>query len=204
MPLIDYGGRRVVFVHVPKAAGTSVEEWMGGLAPLHFRSRGIPACSKVTPQHYTWSDLINFVPPETVDYAFVILRNPFERMASAYKMRWLMAQDGHLGEIAPFSSWLETATERYKTNPHAYDNHLRPQWMFLGQAVRRFRLEDGLKTILDRVAAESGLPAPEAVPRCLATDAFPGEVEWDTADIGRMREVYQGDFAELGYSSDPP
>ena len=204
MPLIDYRGTRVLFVHVPKTGGSSVETWMRGLAPLQFASSGVPDGCKVTPTHYTWNDLSAHLPPETVDYAFMLVRNPFARIASEYRMRWLVSRDNHFS-LPAFAPWLERAMAAYRREATHLDNHIRPQWHFASRRVRIFRLEDGLSAALRTVAREAGLPPPDGPPpRERRTAAFGGTLDWDLGEMERVRELYGIDFERFGYPLEFP
>ncbi|WP_181180840.1 hypothetical protein, partial [Paracoccus sp. FO-3] len=77
------------------------------------------------------------------------------------------------------------------------DNHLRPQWEFLGKDVEVFKLEDGLSGPLAAVAERLGVTPPQQNPHELRSD--PLEIEWSPADRIRVRDHYARDFETFGY-----
>lgn len=202
MPFIEYNNQRILYVHVPKTGGTSIERWMESLAPLRLHSIGTPPPLRVTPQHLRHSDMEALLGEGYFDYAFMTVRNPFARLESEYRMQATLAEEGFWGKAPKFGPWLETALNRLKRDDHADDNHLRPQWDFLGDDVEVFRLEDGLDSILKTVAARIGAPAPETPSRALKT--APRPIRWRKPDILRVRRVYAQDFSEFGYDDDAP
>lgn len=202
MPFIDHNGKRVLYVHVPKTGGTSIERWLATLAPLRLHSVGLPAPLRVTPQHLRHADIEALLGAGAFDYAFMTVRNPFSRIESEYRMQASLAEAG-LWQAAPqFGPWLERALERLARDPHADDNHLRPQWEFLGDGVEVFRLEDGLERPLAAAARALGV-APPAVPaHALRGAARP--IRWRRPDILRLLRAHAQDFDEFGYDREAP
>ncbi|MCQ0971239.1 sulfotransferase family protein [Paracoccus sp. TK19116] len=200
MPFVELEDkRRLLFIHVPKTGGTSVEGWMRTLAPLRFHEVQIPKAMKCTPQHLRMSDFNILFGRGYFDHAFMIVRNPYDRIASEYRMRAAIHAASFVRMWPSFSHWLEAQLDQMAGNRWILDNHLRPQWEFHGGRVEVFRLEDGLDTALATVAGRLGLPAPESVPHDLKTGGGDVTVEWDLSDRLRVEEVYARDFAEFGY-----
>lgn len=203
MPFIEHEGRRFLFIHVPKTGGTTIERWLAEIAPLAFRCTDIPNCARITPQHYTHNDISACFPPGWFDFKFTVVRNPFARIESEYRMRHLLATSGPIGNFAPFGQWLERTLDQYRSNPWVLDNHIRPQVQFLGEGVHLYRLEEGMDTILRRVCAASGLPQPAGGrEREMSSASFTGEVRWTEYEVGLVQEFYARDFARFGYSTD--
>jgi hypothetical protein len=202
MPFIDHDGKRVLYVHVPKTGGTSVERWLGSLATLRLHSVGVPQPLRVTPQHLRHADIEALLGEGFFEYAFMTVRNPFARLESEYRMQVALAEQGFWGKAPKFGPWLERALERMARDPHADDNHLRPQWDFLGEGVEVFRLEDGLDRALKTVAGRIGAPPPATAEHALRSEPVP--IRWRKPDILRVRRAYAEDFAEFGYEDTAP
>ena len=197
MPFIQHDNRRVLFVHIPKTAGTSVLSWLEGIAPLHMRTTGQPAALKCTPQHLRMSDITALFGEGYFDYAFAISRNPYTRMESEYRMQ--VEAQGFFKRPPAFSLWLENHLRRASQDMWHKDNHFRPQWDFIGSSVDVFRLEDGLDQILSTVASRANLPAPDSIDTALKTDETAIPVTWDEVDRMRVQEFYARDFKRFGY-----
>lgn len=197
MPFIQHNGKRVLLIHIPKTGGTSLENWMKTIAPLRLFSMGIPMASKCTPQHYRMQDVRALLGEGFFDHAVAVVRNPYDRIESEYRMRAHLGKDNFFKGIAQFTPWLEDVLTRQKREPFCLDNHLRPQWEFLGSDVEVFRFEDGLQAPAARIAQKLGLAAPETLPRDLV--APPLQLSWDQVDRIRVRDHYARDFETLGY-----
>lgn len=197
MPFIEHNGRRVLFIHIPKTGGTSVEKWMESVAPLRLFSVGVPAFSRCTPQHYRAQDVKALLGEGFFDYALTIVRNPYDRIESEYKMRAELAKETYWGRIPSFSHWLEINLETQKRAPYHLDNHLRPQWEFLDNDVKVFRLEDGLSSPIKAIAKKLNVDPPEFVHHELKSEER--EIEWSIADELRVNQHYGADFETFGY-----
>ncbi len=169
-------------------------------APLQLFCHGLPPSFKVTPQHLTANDIRTIFTDEFFDYRFTIVRNPFTRIESEYKMRYIMGKSAFFRGFAPYHTWLENAIGQASSTAWHLDNHLRPQWHFVSHRLRVFRFEDGLETIMRTVAAETGLRPPEHLPHKLSTSDFDGTITWDIREEGLVREFYEQDFERFGYA----
>ncbi|MFD1881665.1 sulfotransferase family 2 domain-containing protein [Paracoccus pacificus] len=203
MPIATINDRRVLFIHIPKTGGTSVTRWMQSHARTRLHSDQRPVGLSVSPQHLTFADIETMWGSDDFDYSFTVVRNPFSRMESEFRMRNQLRGKGFFGGQLSFPSWLERSLRDAQANPNHMDNHLRPQWHFLSDKLRIFRFEDGIDQILTQISADLGLPTPDRVPHTLATATTDDMVVWDRADVLRMREHYALDFETLGYAPGP-
>lgn len=202
MPFIDYNQKRILFIHIPKTGGTSVETWLSSLAPLNFHTIGVPSVIRCTPQHMRMSDINHLFDKHYFDYIFTIVRNPYARIESEYRMRAQLQAKGMFGGASKFSLWLENALIQSGRDNWLFDNHLRPQWEFVEDNVEVFRLEDGLKNVLQQVAQRIGIKPPGKVAHKLRADESIPRVEWERTDALRVRERYARDFEAFNYSVD--
>ena len=72
-------GRELLFIHIPKTAGTSINR------TLELPRPNRPKFKK----HYNISELVQLLPPEVLTRAFVfsVVRNPWDRLVSFYFFR---------------------------------------------------------------------------------------------------------------------
>lgn len=197
MPFIQHNGKCILFIHIPKAGGTSIESWMKGIAPLRLFSVGVPHASRCTPQHYRMQDIRSILGDGFFDYALAVVRNPYDRIESEYRMRAQLAKQGFWKAFPAFSLWIEDNLDRQKREKFHLDNHLRPQWEFIGQDVEIFQLENGLSAPLAAMAAHLGIEPPAEDFHERRSD--PLEIEWDPVDRIRVRDHYARDFETFGY-----
>lgn len=199
MPFIEKGARRILFVHIPRTGGTTVEHWLRTLAPLRFFTYGIPPSMRITPQHLTRNDLVDIFGDGFFDYKFALVRNPFRRLESEYKLHALRGQKGFYGGFQKFSAWLETNLDAVGKNRHHADNHFRPQCDFLGDDVQVFRYEDGVAAAIEQVAKLNNLSGPAEEKALYNTDEFKEQIVWDTVSRQLVEEYYKRDLAYLDY-----
>ena len=199
MPFIELNGKRALFLHIPKTGGTTIEHWLAEAAPLHFRTVGIPAFSRSTPQHFRWHDFRTLFGDNYFDYVFTFVRNPYDRIASEFRMQAALQRESFWKEHSSFSIWLETTLEIAGRNPIHLDNHVRPQWHFIGSNVRIFKFESGLEAGLKDVAETLGLEPPVDLPRRISTQESEIKFEWDLHDRILVETFYEKDFESFGY-----
>lgn len=206
MPFVEHSGRRILFVHIPKTGGTTVEDWLRTLGPLRLFHFGHPEALRCTPQHLTMRDLEALLGKDFFDYAFAIVRNPYERIASEYRMHAALARERFFPGLPDFPLWLESNLREAARDACHLDNHLRPQWAFLGEGVEILRYEDGLRECVKTVAERIGAAPPMRLGRRYATGGGAGgaKVRFGLPEIARMRDAYGRDFEFFGYDPEPP
>lgn len=200
MPLISYSGRTLLYLHVPKTGGGTIEAWLQTLAPLRFHSIGMPVALKCTPQHLRMSDFRSLFGDGFFDHVVMTVRNPYDRIASEYRMQAMLSGQGFWKAWPTFSLWLEQALAAAARNPFHLDNHLRPQWEFTGSGVEVLKYEDGLPAIITRMAEILNVPPPTELPHVHDTTTSDISVEWDLQDRLRVQEFYRRDFEQFGYA----
>ena len=211
MPSLALPGRLIWFAHCPKAGGTSVEQvmvarWGGAVGHLHWgwdlwwREGGWRVADPPnSPQHLVWDDAKAQL-PRPPDAVFAMVRDPAARIASEH--RW--QREGRRGTWAgrvlahlPFSLWLRVMLAVVARNPHAFDNHLRPQSDFIPEGATVFQLEDGLDKALHWLSETAGEPVlTTPVPQAIATRTRTALTLTDQLRIARAFAV---DYARFGY-----
>ena len=150
MPIFSCERRKlkILFVHIPKTGGGSVEEFFRmnkfKLDLLHKRPPSYLRCS---PQHMHREMLEDLLVLSEFDVIFAIVRNPVDRLLSEYKwsIRHSWAENG-------IDHFYRLARAAYFENPFVLDNHIRPQNEFLLPETKVFKLEDGLQQAVDSIA----------------------------------------------------
>lgn len=163
MPLIYKDGVSIFFFHIPKCAGTSVEKIFvknNYSMDLHNPSHAYKPLSKhfkCSPQHYHYDMVKSIVDISSFDYCFSITRDPVERIISEYKMR-----SKHHASPPSFAVWLERIITIYNKNSFVLDNHVRPQYEFVGPEVKVYNLSAGLASIFEEIQSDLGVEIKEA------------------------------------------
>lgn len=198
MPIFDIGRRSVLFVHIPKAAGSSTTKWLSEHGKASFvRPRPVPPF-RITPQHFRWRDYDYLLDAPVFDYAFAIVRDPFSRFESEYF--WAHRAANATGEPwDDFSHWAERQIIAASSDLFHADNHFCPQVNFLAAAVKVFKVEEGLDNIVAQISEALEIPPPEKTPHLNARSDSAREIKWSGDVIELVRDFYSVDFAEFGY-----
>ena len=199
MPIFQKDGSIVLFIHIPKAGGTSIEQTFlaNGWNMRHFDSgedaTTINPVRKCSPQHQNFNLLNAQFRLERFTKIFCVVRNPLDRIISEY--RW---QRQHFGVDKCFADWLDCAFDSYSVDRFVFDNHIRPQHYFLGTGVQVFRLEDGIENCIESLIEEGVLSISTRIPERAMSGS--GDAVVPNSQIAmRIREFYAEDYIQLGY-----
>jgi len=209
MPLYRFDRKVVLFIHIPKTGGTSVEGILRRHASEALFFPGVPEGMRCTPHHLHAAPLENLIPPGFVDYAFCVVRNPVDRLVSEFYYRhrprnilrvrsglWqkrVATENAEQQQLSrAFGKWLSKNMKRYRKDSYLLDNHFRPQSEFACyQNAEVFRLEDGLSVVIEKIEEITGVRLGEldrhnaSVRRTFMID--PNTIE-------KIREFYRPDF----------
>ncbi len=206
MPVFLGADRRVLFVHVPKTGGTSVERLFSGngyrmsLRDGKVGKESVNWVRRCSPQHLHAAMLSEMLLLDRFDLIFMLARDPLARFRSEYSMRH---RDDLRTDAETVSRWTERVFDRYGEDPYLFDNHLRPQSEFRLPATEVYRLEDGLEAMVSDLNARFGLDLPAEVPhamnRAKASGVASRDVEISEATSARVRDFYRADYEAFGY-----
>ena len=213
MPIARIGTKLVFFAHVPKCAGSSIENYLrdrfGRLALLdrkYLLLEPHERWSKTSPQHVDWVSLMRMFPEEFFDEVFAVVRHPVDRAVSAY--RFQSEVEGTVPAGTTFADWLRAEAQTRQTDPHHGDNHSRPQSEFLpptGAAhCTIFHLEHGLDAVIPYLDVLAGnASGPRAMGHALRSEPpKAGPVTPTKEELALIVELYATDFARFGYVPD--
>ena len=196
MPICKIKDKLILFIHVPRTGGSTVEHYLGEVGTVFFKSTADTSLMRVTVQHLHRNDLNAIFPPHTFDYAFMFVRNPFDRLRSVYTYQ---KSARPMERIIPFAPWLRLALMRRKWKPYYRDNHLRPQVEFEAFNAEVFRLEDGISQAFGRLNELFGIGKPPVIDVLNSrSEPLP---ELTASDMRLIRNVYREDFERYGYDA---
>jgi hypothetical protein len=205
MPVFFKGSRRVLFIHVPKAGGTSIEAFFedNGFKTAYLDRGGSPESlnpvRRCSPQHMPAALLQTLFDPQAFDFVFMTVRHPIRRLMSKFAMETLSG-----GTREDFAPWVERMMQLVAADRWAMDNHLRPQTDFWLAESQVFKLEDGFgEAFIDCLQARIGLPfAQRVVRRDMHADVTaPDYMSLDTELRKVIRNYYDVDFKRFGYQA---
>ena len=149
MTLFIKDKQSVLFLHVPKCGGSSVDRIFknnGYSAVLEMRGLAPQDCLIASPQHQTSENLKHMINMNKLDEIFIVVRNPYKRMISEYNWQF---RDVELGEKPEINSWIIESIEKASRDASCADNHFRPSLDFIDTnfPCKIFRLEDGIEFV---------------------------------------------------------
>lgn len=161
MPLFRATGRTILFTHIPKSGGSSVEASLenAGLTLSFLDTAWWDRERKVTntssPQHLLANDMKQLFSDDFFDYKFALIRNPVDRFISAYNFN-----KNRIGGLS-ISEFLNRLHKRKKSKGdyfgRDFDNHFEPAGNFLMESTELFFLKQGMNSIITQLSARLGL-----------------------------------------------
>lgn len=220
---------RFVFIHIPKAAGTTVTRTLSQLT--HYRDQEIggtelgEAAQKYfmkrfgIRKHSRAEDVMNVMGRDVYMsyFRFAFVRNPYTRLASAY--HFLKSWDGlsqeyrdQLNRYPDFCSFLESDLWTSANPGRGPDGIFQPQvhWLFSREAEPKLLVDFIGKTehmsadmdaIMKRIDANSNT---QDAGRANSSPRYELPQKWDHEIVKRIQNEYKQDFSVLGYSVNPP
>jgi hypothetical protein len=208
VPIFTRDQRSVLFVHVPKTGGTTLERllmqagWEVGFRATPRTHPDQIRLHRVSPQHYHAALLEQTLRLDRFDAIFLVTREPLARFRSEYAMR-NKRKDG-AGSAEHVEAWTRRVLGRARRDPCVLDNHLRPQHEFLVPGAQVFRLEDGMDSIVAAVNGAWDLGLSNDIPQHLSSGGdgriSSRDVEVSGAVAASVREFYRRDHELLGYA----
>ena len=211
MPVFQIAGKNVLFVHVPKTGGSSIESWLRQHGPEALFARNPVPGLDVVPQHFDAATLQNIMSESFIDYSFMVVRDPVKRVLSEYfyDRSHSIAETGlpfprilGSGPSAlawQFDQWCKVHFALSRRTPTHKHGHFQPQSDFSGFAETEvFRFEDGLESIVARVAGRLGIAPPECLEHKKRGGKFAFEPFQKT--LVRIERHFEADFVNFGYA----
>lgn len=164
MPIFKKNKTETLFIHIPKCAGTSIEnafiengyeyDWL-----IYPARDNVPDILPCNPQHYHRELIDNYLENEISGIEFTVVRNPLHRLISEFQWSHnarVEAYDDNFFRV--FDSVMSQrmsefliAENHFKTNKKVYlnrqfrfpyDNHMRPQVDFVRENTTVLKLEE--------------------------------------------------------------
>ncbi|MDB6455045.1 sulfotransferase family 2 domain-containing protein [Falsirhodobacter sp. 20TX0035] len=201
MPIFKVGEQVCFFAHVPKCAGTSIEDYLAKrFGQLAFQNRKFkPGHSKNwlanSPQHIPAPQLSTLFPQGFFDAGFAFVRNPVDRFLSAFNFH--QVKRGKIAANVTPQQWL-TDLPKFDPERHAlYDNHFLPQVTFVPEWCEVFKLEDGFDGFYAWLEALTGEQTSAQVGQKLAGKYENPELNAEF--VASIERLYTEDYDAFGY-----
>ena len=197
MPIFEKNGKRVAFIHIPKAAGSSVEHLFksDGWAMSFYK----PTFDgyKVSDQHQTYRDLKKRIPDLDELDSFAITRDPFTRLVSEWGYQTKRIRSSKLS----FNDFVRHLECSLGVDKGYWDNHYRPQTDFIEDEINAVIKMEDIREALPVFLRENGIMDDPKIPHVnrLEKRRNKPELAMSREVEDRIMRVYEKDFAELGY-----
>lgn len=198
MPVFHISGKNVLFIHVPKTGGSTIERVLEQHGPMSFHNRLNRYCdqfaggllSKPIPmQHLQGKFLQRIFDHHHFDLIFTVVRDPVERLVSVYRHS---RERGRVDAMLSFSQWLRLSLLARWADAGFRANHLRPQSEFLFGPCEVYHYEDGLPNIMAHVRERLGLDRIQSTPHHRASTPYPATVH--PSDRQLIARCYASDY----------
>lgn len=202
---------KIVFIHIPKCAGTTIEKIIGTCSPRElFSHKPINQFGQLkTPQHMTFAELkSNLEIDWTKFYTFSVIRNPYSRFVSEYNYRKeiFTKTKNPAHDPGTFSSFVESLQLEPSQRIFKFDGHLETQSSFLKNenniidpSIQLFTIEN-LTPCWAMLEEKTGIKYANYLWSRKSNDSSPYQTFYtnDTKDL--IYNFYKEDFDNFGYS----
>ena len=199
MPVFQKDNKKVLFIHVPKTAGSSVNKLFvnNGYEMSYYSESSRELHNGLCgPQHMDALLLEDeFRDFSQFDYIFSIFRDPVDRHLSEFTWApWgLMGRNIYTPER--FEEWCPRIFKAYQQTPYRMDNHIRPQHEFYVEGCDVYDY-DNIDTLTDKLCDKIGLDNKEMpYERSSRYEAEDYVIYEDTYDC--ITDFYKGDYQWL-------
>ena len=210
MPIFRYRDKLILFSHIPKCAGQSVENYckkigmkIAFLDNQFNKSSSLSWCIN-SPQHITGFALSRLFTNDFFDFSFAVVRNPIDRLRSAFKFQ--KYKERKIKKNLTLSNFIRSDLELSSRYIGYFDNHFLPQVDLLmnKNSYKIFKLEEGLlevKKYIDDIFLTSNLNinmehinSSKFDPNFIDEDNYIDDLSFEI-----IYSVYKKDFESFGY-----
>ncbi len=201
MPIFKKADKRIAFIHIPKAAGSSVER--------HFTNSGWemdfyhPCSNPNEPavHHLTYEGLRAQVPELDEITSFCIVRNPYKRMVSEWRWHRTRMRTTQTN----FTDFVRRVTVSLKNSRTYWDNHWRPQSDFVNDNIDKIIRIEKLNEDFQAFSDEQDMGFTEPIPKFGRSKfgSFP-RLKLEDGTLDAVLDLYRDDFEAFGYPTEPP
>lgn len=195
-PFLQKGNPKVVFVHIPKTAGTSIHRAIGG-NPIDKKMR--------MKKHYSASEICELIGKKGWEQAFkfAFVRNPWDRLLSQYRFRLRKGRIKEEKFRKSFKLWvyqeLVMGRDALRNRPN-----LRPQVDWLKGPTGKIELDfvgrfESLGTDFLSVKQHLGLEG--GLPHLEKGEEIDYQTVYDQETATWVADYYSADIAEWGYQT---
>lgn len=202
---------KVLFIHIPKTAGTSMEVFLGqiyGYSETYIQ-RCIHGLEPNTldlgndSQHKPITEYSNILP--TLDFIFTIVRNPYDRLISAYSFFKLYIERTKYGKLSRlnFQDWFFKEKIESKNLVPTYNYHLLPQTWYLDNYIKQINIYkyETLNKDIEIIKNNLQISHNITFPHKFKTSRYLADYNDIKNILPEINKYYKEDFQNFGYQT---
>lgn len=196
MPIFNMEDKKVLFVRIPRAGGDHIYDWLEQCGSLSLLQQSAIKSLKVPPQHLPYNDIVALL--GTIwDYAFAVVRNPYQRMEREFFYSLTKDQQLNPDKWPDFTRWVILQLNNANVDPFYQENHFYPQNEMIGDGLDVYRLEDGLSGLQDKLHSVTGIQCQKISEYPI--DNYHEKIIWSNDALSAVNRFYCEDFSMFGY-----
>ena len=192
--------KKCIFIHIPKTAGTSIEQFIRNKGKNYLELIGVQYNRSL--HHLTAHEIKKMYPYQfNIYYKFAIIRNPYDRLLSEYYWTPVKGLGYKSGKTkADFLYNVINIVSKSKYLDNIYFDHFIPQHMFVYEGKNllvdqlfKFESLDLASTVIQK-----NLDIHEPFPVLNKTDSS-NRIYWTQRQKEKIYELYKKDFLMFNY-----
>ena len=197
----------IYFIHIPKCAGTSIEEFFinnhiqPSFLDKKFNNNKIN-WNRSSPQHIHAETFDNLFSDNFFDFVFTFTRHPIKRLISAYTFNHTKGKINEKWDINELVSHLADSV----FEPNCSDNHFLPMTHFVSKKYnpKIFKLENGFDEFMSWFEKASGLHIPHRnIEKTNVSPMIDPKLKaLSSKSVELIHNIYHEDFVRFGYLKD--
>jgi len=209
MPVFTKDKKNLLFIHVPKTGGTSMEMlfqrsgWRIGYLDLNLKGESFNHLRICSPQHMHAKMLKQQLMLHKFNGTFMMVRHPYNRFRSEYAYNNKVDCDPSAETV---ESWTRSVFKAYAGDHFILDNHIRPQHEFYLPGTVVYKLEDGFNKIIQNLTKKYKIELTGEELRKMSRQDESGfsssDVELNDTVKSMLNSIYHHDFQQFDYKPD--
>ena len=201
MPIFNMEEKKVLFVRVPRAGGDHIYDWLSQCGRVSLLQQKSISSLRVPPQHLPYNDIVSLL-GNVWDYAFAVVRNPYQRMGREFFCSLTKQQQQDPRKWPDFTRWVTIQLHNAHIDPFYKENHFCPQSELVGEGLDVYRLEDGLSGLQDKLRLVANIKC-EVITE-YPVDSYHDKIIWTNDALSAVNRFYHNDFSKFGYTMVKP
>ena len=190
---------KCIFIHIPKTAGTSIEQF---LKDNKNEIEYLGVRNNRSLQHLTALELSKEIPYVfKIYYKFSFVRNPYDRLLSVYYWTPIPNVGYKYGKTkAEFLNFVTNLIKNKRFFNNVYVDHFAPQYLFLygnrkllvDEVFKYEKLDESVKYLKEKFGINNELP--------ILNKSKTKKEDWNERQKERIYKLYMTDFIIFGYN----